>query len=1469
MALEREKIAEREKERADEMAEKERERAYRNDRLRIEAELDDKARADKHRIDEAKFKAQREMTLEVENIRAQAALRIEKEKGLNMSELEKTKAKDSSLYGKNDKRFIPKLLPFNDKVDKIDEYLTRFEHYAKAVGWDQNQWSLSLSALLEGDALGVYHRLGATAQEYEKLRDALLKNFDLTEKGFKDKFRRSKPEGTETFEQFGNRLAHYFDRWIDLAGIVKDFDKLRDFLIREQFLAVCGPDLYSFLKDKELSDVAHLAVAADKYAETRGGVKRVMRREKGYGEVKREFRREDRPEMVCGRCKGRHFTKDCRVRHSAAAASDSRNVEKKQTGYYGDRNESRRSRSPSIDKSYHVEKSQTGYHSDSGEDRRSRSPSSDRGYHVRFADGHEQARTDSQNGRGGNRGRRGSRGSWSRRKSERDSYRQQETANFCKVQIAGTEDSIVGLERVERLDSKAPQQQPLCGSVSYLGKVRLPTARGTVNDEPVIVLRDTGCTSVVVRTSLVRQEQFCDSDAEVRLIDDSIKECPMAMIEVDCPFYKGVVKALCMESPTYDLIVGNVDGSVLPSESHFAAQVQTRAQRQRDIGHGRNQGVKVTSRIVDISRDEFRNRQDEDTSLNKIREAVAKKSIAHFKGSRKVEARFIKKEGLLYREYKSQDKRYLQLVVPKGLRADVMKLAHESLMAGHLGRKKTIDRIRTEFFWMGMNADITRFCISCDICQKTVPQGRIARVPLGRMPLIDVPFKRVAVDLVGPIEPRSDGRHRYILTMIDYATRYPEAVPLQDAEATTVAEALVTMFSRVGIPDELQSDCGANFMSKVMEEVSRLLSLNHVTTSPRHPIANGAIERFHFTMKQMLKKTCKEEPKKWHLFLPALMFAIREVPNESTGFSPFELLYGRTVRGPMTILKELWSGQLDDSEVKTTYQYVVDLRSRLEETCKMARENLEKTQGRQKRWYDRRARDRKFKVGDQVLLLLPTKKNKLLMHWRGPYEVLQVVGECNYKIVIRGVTRTYHANLLKKYVARKEMAFGGVYQVEEPIELEEVDEEEDGQLMEFVCPTGKRTQFVSDVKVCDQLDNQQKADVAKLLAEFDAVFTDVPGRTQVGTHHVALTSTEPVRSRGYKLPFKAREVLQKEIEEMKALGVVEPSKSPYSSPIIMVPKKDGSVRVCIDYRKINRITVFDAEPMPNMEEVFVRLQGAKYYSKFDLTKGYWQVPLTEETKPYTAFETPEGLFQFTVTPFGMVNSGATFCRVIRQVIHGLKHIESFVDDIWVHTETWEGHLEALRRLFSRLQDCNLTAKPVKCYIGYDEVECLGHRVGTKGLVPGESKVEAVLKAEVPTTKKQVRSFLGLVGFFRRFIPQFARVAEPLTNLTKKNQPNKITEWTPELDRSFEELKSALTKEPILKLPDLNRKFILQTDASDKAIGAILMQDHEGEKYPVAYASKKLLPRERNYSVIERECLAIVWGIEKFSRYLFE
>lgn len=418
-----------------------------------------------------------------------------------------------------------------------------------------------------------------------------------------------------------------------------------------------------------------------------------------------------------------------------------------------------------------------------------------------------------------------------------------------------------------------------------------------------------------------------------------------------------------------------------------------------------------------------------------------------------------------------------------------------------------------------------------------------------------------------------------------------------------------------------------------------------------------------------------------------------------------------------------------------------------------------------------------------------------------------------------------------------------------------------------MVPSNAKSETWHDVELNGDLGKSQTDQIQGLLAGFSSIFTDAPGRTDLLQHEIHTITDSPVKVKPYPLPFATTEVIHKEVAKMLDMDVIEPSDSPYAAPVVLVKKKDSTFRFCVDYRQLNRITILDSEPMPNPEEMFAKLSGYKLFSRLDLSKGYWQVPLSDDAKKKTAYTCPSGLFHFKVMSFGLVNAPATFSRLMRILLKGLQNVDNFLDDVLIATHTWNGHMAVLEELFERLRKANLTARPTKCSIGWESIDCLGHVLGENRLKPHPSKVKAVLNAPRPTTKKQVKAFIGLAGFYRKFIQNFSTIAVPLTNLTKKGQPNTVI-WGEAEERAFDQLKSKLTSDPILKLPDLGKEYVLRTDASGEGLGAVLLQEENDQLFPVAYASRKLLDREKRYSTIERECLAIVWAVDKFSRYLY-
>ena len=321
---------------------------------------------------------------------------------------------------------------------------------------------------------------------------------------------------------------------------------------------------------------------------------------------------------------------------------------------------------------------------------------------------------------------------------------------------------------------------------------------------------------------------------------------------------------------------------------------------------------------------------------------------------------FFREEGLLYRKWQPKsvgelgDDAYIQqLVLPHSCRQQVLTLAHSVPLAGHLGRKKTFKRLALRFYWPTMHKDVADFCRSCETCQRT-RNHKIPRAPMVPLPVVEEPFTRVAMDIVGPL-PRSRSGNRYVLVVCDYGTRYPEAVPMRSVDAEAVAEELMVIFSRVGIPREILTDQGINFQSQLLRELYRLLHIDALHTSPYHPQTDGLVEHFNQTLKSMLRKTASTEGKDWDRLIPFLLFAYREVPQESTGYSPFQLLYGRDVRGPLDILKESWCGEKRSDP--NVVAYVLMMRERLERMAAEARNNMQIARTKQKTWYDKGARE--------------------------------------------------------------------------------------------------------------------------------------------------------------------------------------------------------------------------------------------------------------------------------------------------------------------------------------------------------------------------------------------------------------------------------------------------------------------------------------------------------------------------------
>lgn len=375
------------------------------------------------------------------------------------------------------------------------------------------------------------------------------------------------------------------------------------------------------------------------------------------------------------------------------------------------------------------------------------------------------------------------------------------------------------------------------------------------------------------------------------------------------------------------------------------------------------------------------------------------------------------------------------------------------------------------------------------------------------------------------------------------------------------------------------------------------------------------------------------------------------------------------------------------------------------------------------------------------------------------------------------------------------------------------------------------------------------------------------GRTTILEHVIDTGDAPPIKQRHYPVSPNIAKFINTELDEMLRLGVVEPSHSAWSSPIVVVKKHSGAYRFCIDFRKVNSVTKKDAYPLPYMSTILDQLGGAKYLSSLDLKSAFWQIPLEASSRERTAFSVPgRGLFQFVTMPFGLCGAPATMQRLADKIFGPElePYVFVYLDDIIVATPDFKTHMEVLQKVFLRLQAANLTLNRAKCFFARNELKYLGYIVDSTGLRVDPDKVSAIVSFPTPKNVKDVRRFVGLASWYRRFIPEFSHKIVALTRLTRKHA--KFV-WTSEADVAFNHLKECLSSAPVIICPDFTKPFCLQTDASSVAIGAVLTQDFDNGERVIAYASRALNKNEQNYSATELEILAVLWAIDKFQGYI--
>ncbi len=777
------------------------------------------------------------------------------------------------------------------------------------------------------------------------------------------------------------------------------------------------------------------------------------------------------------------------------------------------------------------------------------------------------------------------------------------------------------------------------------------------------------------------------------------------------------------------------------------------------------------------------------------------------------------------------------LVVPQPLRAKVLTAAHEGL--GHGGINTTRSLINKHFTWPKLAADVKKHVQSCQKCILHNKSGAV-KVPMVEPEIISERGEKLALDIVGPL-PTSKQKFRFILTCLELASGFPFAIPLKSYTSEETSKAILSIISILGTPLLILTDQGSNFMSLTLSHLKQRFNISSIRTSPYHPQSNGRLERFHSTLKSMITK-CITHKHDWPIVLDLILYFARNIPQSRHGFTPHELLFLKPSPFILSTLKSLWTSSTTSVNLP---QFIHDLDNIL--SCQT---HYVKSALSSKLATDRITKESalvaKFNVGDTVYKRAPGINKCLEASWTGPYTVTQLLPPVNCSIVQKDKktkSKIVHISQLKKVT---------------PV-LRCLIVPDDHVIDEFHTPVNTPTPVI--------LTPVQQQQLQQVLDSFPTVFSELPGSTSLVKHSISVTSSTPLWSPSYSIPIAHQEAFRAEIENLLSLGIIEPSSSKWSSPPIPVKKKDGGIRIVIDFRKLNSITVRDPFTMPSIEDILAQLGSATYLSKMDLLKGFHQVPMEEESKQFTAFTCLQGKFHYKVMPFGLTNAPSTFQQLMQSVLRGLESFSlPYIDDVIIFSTSFTDHLSHITSVLSRLSNAGLTVKQSKCSWCFESFDFLGFHVGHGKISIPSARVSHIKNYILPTTKASLKSFLGLITFYSRFIPSLSHYTTTLNHHLTKNKPDKI-HCDHDYVTAFNCIISAVSDHASLVVPNSNDAWCVYCDASYQGIGGALCVFRDDKWMPCSFYSRQLLPRERNYPIIDLEALALLCTVQHFHFYL--
>ncbi|GJP60702.1 hypothetical protein CLOP_g17914 [Closterium sp. NIES-67] len=846
---------------------------------------------------------------------------------------------------------------------------------------------------------------------------------------------------------------------------------------------------------------------------------------------------------------------------------------------------------------------------------------------------------------------------------------------------------------------------------------------------------------------------------------------------------------------------------------------------------------------------------------------------------------------------------------------------HDVLYAGHFGRNKTLTGIAKHYYWPHLTEDVHKFVTSCNTCQRMKSSTQKKAGLLQPLPILDQPWQVVSLDFITGLPPTTSG-HDAILVVIDKFSKMGHFIPTHTTAHTEETAQLFVRYiiSQHGIPTTLISDRDPKFTSKFWKELMSLLRTKLAMSSAYHPQTDGQTERLNQIVEQLLRAACKDEISKWDLHLPVLEFAYNNATHAATRQTPFFLCYGRH---PLTPQKSITSATFQPAHdfITTmhqlwdrTHKRLLDIQQQQKRQANRHRNDHTITVGDQVL-----LNTRNLDVSH-----LPS---KLRPRFCGPFLVEAQVTPVTFRLRLQAtwkIHNAFHVQLLKPYRDPNTIFAGRqplppvLVQHEPEYEVESVlahrrrrngavellirwkgyDPSEDSWVPESDMGNARRplqdylvkqvetlARFEKDVKRTDtgflaiatEVENDgEKASetpekIKELLKEFqDILPDDLPNELPPYRTHQHEIVEEPGSKPTFRAPYRLSSTeltdMKKQIEYLLAKRLIRPSTSPYGAPVLFTPKPDGSLRMCIDYRALNKQTIKNKYPIPRIDDLLDQLRGATVFSKLDLRSGYWQIRMADNSIHKTAFRTRYGSYEYLVMPFGLTNAPATFQAEMNHILRPLldECVVVYLDDILIYSRHMKQHVEHLRRVFEILRRERFYVKLSKSEFALEKVQFLGHMVSAQGVHVDPKKIEAVRTWKTPENVKELQQFLGFANYYNRFVPQYAKIAAPLTNLLKKNTPYK---WEPKHQEAVEQLKQALTSAPVLILPDPERDYVIEADASDQAVGAVLMQDQGNGLQPIAYLSKKLHGAELNYPIHDKEALAIIIAFKAWRCYL--